>query len=66
MKRRARYWVLCTHTVGRTYWFRELGAIGPRCTEQRSEAARFKSRREAMRSSAYWFAFTNFEPEAVR
>lgn len=62
-KNRARYWVLRQGQV----WFAEMRDIGPRCTaDRRGEAARFKSKREAMQSHAYSHALSNFTPEAVR
>jgi len=62
--KRARFWVL--RQVGDLYWFREMGAIGPRCTAVREDAERFQTKQEAMRSPACSFTLTNFQPEAVR
>lgn len=47
-------------------YFAEMTGIGPRCTPKIGEAAKFRSKREAMLSPAYSFATTSFEPEVVR
>jgi hypothetical protein len=47
-------------------YFRETTGIGPRCTDEVKEAARFPTKREALQSEAYTFPFTAFEPVKVK
>jgi hypothetical protein len=46
-------------------YFREWGAIGPRCTTDITEAEVFATETEAMQHPAYSFATTSFEPEEI-
>ena len=62
--KRAKYWVL--RWGKKKAWFIEMVDIGTRCTGDRSQAARFKTRRRAMCSPARHSPFSIFEPEAIR
>lgn len=44
-------------------WFREWTGIGPCCTKDKREAARFRTKDEARNSPAYLFPMTFFEPQ---
>ena len=63
-KPRIRYWLL-KDTLSKKY-FKEWTGIGPAATSSRVEAERFPNKNSAMRSPAYSFALTFYEPVAVR
>jgi len=58
-----RNWVL---KCPRSGYFREWTGIGPRCTQNVADAARFATKREALRHPAYTFSLTSFEPVRVQ
>lgn len=62
--KREKYWVLRRGT--RNIWFKEYGPIGLRNTLVESEAMRFKSKEEALRSEAYLHPIFYYKPEPVR
>lgn len=57
-----RYWVL---KDGNSYFY-DMTGIGPRGTPLMDEAARFTSKKEAMRSPAFAFILANYKPHPVR
>lgn len=46
-------------------YFREWTGIGPACTKKIFEAAQFDTKEDAMRSPAFTFSLTSFEPKEV-
>lgn len=65
-KPRAKYWVLSQMLGKITVYFHEWSGIGPRSTRDLEKAARFPTKRAAMRSQAYTYALSWYEPEAIR
>lgn len=59
---RVQYWVL---KDGKSY-FDVMTGIGPRGTPLMDEAARFTSKKAAMRSPAFTFSLANYKPHPVR
>ena len=55
-------WVL----KDRRLYFRNWSGIGPRSTPDLCEAARFTTKEEAMRSPAYSFSLTSYNPVEVK
>lgn len=64
-----REWVLvekaATRRLGRKIYFRDMTAIGPRCTSDPSQAARFLSREAALASPANRHLLCIFEEERL-
>lgn len=57
-------WVLKVVGLGpKESYFKQMTGIGPMCTPHLKEAARFKTREDAVLSPAFRFPLTSFFPE---
>ena len=65
-KPRILFWVLADTTKKRTNYFRKWTGIGSQGTWSVGEAARFKTKREAMLSPAGSFVLMFYEPTPIR
>ena len=66
VKPRILFWVLADATKKRTNYFRDWTGIGPRGTRTPKEAARFKTKHDAMQSPAFTFSLMFYEPMPIR
>jgi hypothetical protein len=60
---RIKHWVLQNYDG---LYYREWTGIGPRSTDDIELAAKYRTRRDAMRTDAYCFPLQTYEPKPVR